>query len=319
MTTLVLQPEGAEAARFLALSGPRDRSIPRTAIFLLLAIGLGGLAALVAGLAVTLAFAAPRAATGHVSLGDAIGVLVDSGRVPRSLFSYAYEFSVAGLATYAAAGVALLLAARIYARPLRSFLTAASRFRWRLVGAGFVVAAPLVALQFLIERLGSVEVIHAPILTPGANVGERLGYGAVAAGCLYIAAFSEEALFRGWLLQQTAVRTRSVAIILAVNGVFFSLAHFDPSVTGFLVRAVMGAGWAWLALRTAGVEFTTGAHLANNLFVALFIAPVTFVAPKADPFDIRPALAELALMGVMIGAVELWTRGRSRAAGEAAA
>jgi len=317
--TTILQPEDAEAASFLGLSGPRDRSLPRTALFLLLAIGLGGLAALVAGLALTLVFAAQHVATGRASLGDAIGVLVDSGRVPRSLFSYAYEFSVAGLTTYAAAAVALLLAARIYARPQRTFLTAASRFRWRLVGAGLVVAAPLVALQFLVERLASVEVIHAPILTPGANVGERLGYGVVAAGCLYLAAFSEEALFRGWLLQQTGVRTRSLAIILAVNGVFFSLAHFDPSVTGFLVRAVMGAGWAWLALRTAGVEFTTGAHLANNLFVALFVAPVKFVAPKAAPFDIRPALTELALMGIMIAAVELWTRGRSRAAEQAVA
>jgi membrane protease YdiL (CAAX protease family) len=264
-------------------------------------------------------FAAQHAAAGHASLGQAIGVLLDSGRVPRNLFSYAYEYSVTGLGTYAAAGAALLLAAWLFARPLRSFLTAASRFRWRLVGAGFVVAAPLVTLQFLIERIGSTEVIHAPILTPGASVGERLGYGAIAAACLYLAAFSEEALFRGWLLQQTAVRTRSLAIILAVNGVFFSLAHFDPNVTSFLVRAVMGAGWAWLALRTAGVEFTTGAHLANNLFVALFIAPVTFVAPKATPFDIRPAIAELALMGVMIGAVELWMRGRSRAAAEALA
>jgi hypothetical protein len=319
MTRPILQPESTEVAGFLGLSGPRDRSIPRTAIFLLLAIGLGGVAALVAGSALTLAFAAQHAAAERAGFGDAISVIVDSGRVPRSLLSYAYEFSVAGLATYAATAVALLLAARIYARPLRSFLTAAGRFRWRLVGAGFVVAAPLVALQFLIERLGTVEVIHAPILTPGANVGERLGYGVVAAVFLYLAAFSEEALFRGWLLQQTGVRTRSLVSILAVNGVFFSLAHFDPSVTGFLVRAVMGAGWAWLALRTAGVEFTTGAHLANNLFVALFVAPVKFVPPRAAPFDIRPAIAEMALMGVMIGAVELWTRGRSHTAREAAA
>jgi hypothetical protein len=73
----------------------------------------------------------------------------------------------------------------------------------------------------------------------------------------------------------------------------------------------MGAGWAWIALRTAGVEFTTGAHLANNLFVALFVAPVKFVSPAAaGPADLRPALIELAIVLAMVGIVEVWLKRR---------
>jgi hypothetical protein len=300
---------------FLDEGGPKDRQFGRVALFVAATLVVGSLVVLAVSLGVTLAFAAQRAAAAHTGLAgfaDALGVLTNSGRKPRSLASYAYEFLVAGLASYAAAMVALLLASRIFGRRLRSFLTAARRFRWTRVGTGFALGLPLVALAFAAERLASHEPLAAPILTPGEPLAGRAAYAVLAAVCLYLAAFAEEALFRGWLLQQTAAWTRRLPVILAVNGLFFSLAHFDPSLSGFLVRMVMGAGWAWLAIRTAGVEFTTGAHLANNLFVALFVAPVKFVAPAKSRGDgsIVPALVELALILAMVAAVEAWLRRR---------
>jgi membrane protease YdiL (CAAX protease family) len=302
---------------FLALAG-EPRGASRTVVFLLLAVPAALTAALVTGLVVTLVAAAGLAGASGQDLLQAVGVLIDSARAPRPLISYAFELVVAGLSSYAAAMAALAIAARIYRRPLRSFLTAAARFRWRAVGAGLLVGFPLVAAAYLLERIGSHEAAAAPLLRPDAGGLERLGYAACAAAMLYLAAFAEEALFRGWLLQQTATWTRRLAIILAVNGVVFSLAHFDPNPASFLVRAVMGAGWAWIALRTDGVEFTTGAHLANNLFVALFVAPVSFAAVKPAPFDYRPALVELAVVLLMAGIVELYAR-RSAARPEPAA
>ena len=299
---------------FLAGAGERDRRPGAAAVLVIVGLTCAFLAALVVGLGVTLAFAAVRWAASGTSFVDAITALTQAPRPGRTLPSYGYEMTVAGLASLAAAGAVLALAARIYRRPMRSFLTAAPRFRWTAVAAGFAVGFPLVGLAFLGERALDPSPLAAPILAQAASAPDKLAYAAMAAVCLYLAAFAEEAIFRGWLLQQTGAWTRNLAIILGVNGVLFSLAHFDPDPTSFLVRGVMGAGWAWIALRTAGVEFTTGAHLANNLFVALFVMPVTFAPPKAGQGGLAPALIELAIVLAMAGIVEAWSRRRSRAA-----
>jgi membrane protease YdiL (CAAX protease family) len=287
--------------------GALDRKPARVAGFVVSASGLAVLVALSSALVLTLVFAFAAANGELIHLPAAIATLTDSARPGRSLISYAFELSVAGVCTYLAALAVLALARRIFKRPIRTFLTSAPRFRWGVVLAGFVLGLPMVALGFLGERLGDTSPLSPPILTADAGL-QVLGYAGIAAVCLYLAAFAEEAIFRGWLLQQTAAWTRNLPIILGVNGVLFSLVHFDPVLSNFLVRAIMGAGWAWIALRTGGVEFTTGAHLANNLFVALFVAPVKFVAPAPEAEGWVPALIETAVLLAIAGAVEIYVR-----------
>ena len=306
MDAVIRDTEQTDAFPFLRLAGARDPG--RLVLFLVLGVLAAGVAGLLAGLAITLGFAVARAGGNPRAVADALDSLTRNAASGRPLLSYSYELTVAGVASIAAAWAALAVASGIFGRPIRSFLTAAPRFRWRVVGAGFAVGFPLVAVAFLAERAFAPSPLAAPILTPGAGVGARAAYALIAAACLYLAAFAEEALFRGWLLQQTAAWTRNLIVILAVNGALFSLAHFDPNPANLLLRAVMGAGWAWIALRTAGVEFTTGAHLANNLFIALFVMPVSFAPAKSGPFDIRPALVELATVLILAGVVELRLR-----------
>ena len=308
MHAVIRDTEQTDAFPFLTLAGARERDPGRLVLFLVLGVLAAGVGGLLAGLAITLGFAVARAGGDPRAVADALDGLTRNAASGRPLLSYSYELTVAGVASIAAAWAALAVASGIFGRPIRSFLTAAPRFRWRVVGAGFAVGFPLVAVAFLAERAFAPSPLAAPILTPGAGVGARAAYAPIAAACLYLAAFAEEALFRGWLLQQTAAWTRNLIVILAVNGALFSLAHFDPNPANLLLRAVMGAGWAWIALRTAGVEFTTGAHLANNLFIALFVMPVSFTPAKPGPFDIRPALVELATVLILAGVVELRLR-----------
>ena len=308
MHAVIRDTEQTDAFPFLTLAGARERDPGRLVLFLVLGVLAAGVGGLLAGLAITLGFAVARAGGNPRAVADALDSLTRNAASGRPLLSYSYELTVAGVASIAAAWAALAVASGIFGRPIRSFLTAAPRFRWRVVGAGFAVGFPLVAVAFLAERAFAPSPLAAPILTPGAGAGERAAYALIAAACLYLAAFAEEALFRGWLLQQTAAWTRNLIVILALNGALFSLAHFDPNPANLLLRAVMGAGWAWIALRTAGVEFTTGAHLANNLFIALFVMPVSFAPAKSGPFDIRPALVELAMVLILAGVVELRLR-----------
>ncbi len=295
---LTLMSEAIPA--FLAPVGASERRIGRLVLFVVLAIVL----ALGANLAVLLAVSAVASALSGQPMTEMLGGLASGGPADRSLISYGYEFAVAGLSLYTTAVIWVGLAARFNKRPMRSFITAAPRFRWRMVGLGFLVAAPLVALALLAEMAMTGTPFDPPVLK-AASLGEAVGYAAIAAVCLFLAALAEEMIFRGWLLQQTAAFTRSIAVLVIVNGAIFSLAHFDPDPGAFAVRAAMGAGWAWIALRLGGLEFAAGAHLANNLAISLLAQPLTLAPPSGEAADPGSVLLQLGVVAATVAAVEI--------------
>jgi len=241
---------------------------------------------------------------------EAINILTDFGRTGRTLQSYAFEPALAGLSSFTAAWTFIAVAARIDRRSRLSFLTVAPRFRWRLVCLGLAVATPILGVSVIMAYLTG-DAAQPPILTPGVPVWARLTYVAASAVFLCLAALAEEMLFRGWLLQQTAVFVRRVALLLALNGLLFSLAHADPNLGSFLIRAAMGAAWAWVVLRTGGLEFALGAHLANNLLVSLFVKPVSLAPIVVRPVDYLEITIEVVGLALIVGAVEWLVRTRA--------
>jgi len=291
---------------FLAPVGESERRLPRLGAFVALGIVLAILAITLA-VAVVMGVSVAVLTSHGQSVTQALDTLTQSDRTGRTLLSYSYELATAGLSLFAAAAVIIALAARFHRRPIRSFITSAPRFRWRLFGLGVAVAVPVILLAVLAELSWNDTPLDIPILH-GASLADALGYAAVAAVFLFLAALAEEMVFRGWLLQQTSAFTRNVFIMVAVNGVLFSLIHLDPNPGAFVVRAIMGAGWAWIALRLGGLEFGVGAHLANNMIVCLLVKPLTLTPPVAEETDYRSVLAQLAIVGVTIAVVEWLTR-----------
>ncbi|HEX5777141.1 MAG TPA: CPBP family intramembrane glutamic endopeptidase [Caulobacteraceae bacterium] len=309
MTDMILDRQGRmrDTPPFLAPVTTRERHIGR----LLLLIVLGGLFSIITSvIAVMLVSVVASNVTGQ-SLGEAMKALVEGGPEDRSLISYAFEFSAIGLSLFAMAASFLAIAGWLYKRPVKSFITAAPRFRWGLVAIGFAVAAPLVGLAIAAE-VAIGETTLAPPILRATDWTEAAGYIGVAVVFLFLAALAEEMFFRGWLLQQTSAFTRSIPILLIVNGVLFSLVHGDPDPGAFVVRAAMGIGWCWVGLRLGGLEFATGAHLANNLAVTLFIQPLTLKLPTGEASDLRSVAVQLAIVAVTVAVVEYGLR-RKRA------
>jgi membrane protease YdiL (CAAX protease family) len=304
MDRLILDRRGPllETPPFLALAGERERSLARLPGFIALCVVLATLGS-VAVVVVILIIAGVLMGADGQSFTEALATLMDADRAGRSLASYAYEFSMVGLSLFAAAIAIIGLASRFYQRPMRSFLTVAPRFRWRLMLLGIAVATPIIALAVFAELAFSGVPLEPPILR-AQSLADGATYVAIAVVFLFLAALAEEMIFRGWLLQQTGALTRNLFVILAVNGVLFSLIHLDPDPGAFVVRAVMGAGWAWIALRLGGVEFGTGAHLANNMAVTLFVQPLTLTPPTGEATDYRSVLVQLAIVAVTIAVVE---------------
>lgn len=246
---------------FLALTTPRDRDPRRVAAML----AAGPAAVVVLSFAVIIALFAG----GHAA-GFPVNVLGgEMAGLPRLLISSVYIFEVGiGLA---AAALGLLLAARlIFRRPLRSWITAAPRFRLSLLAWGVAAGAVAIAVLNLISAFAPTTGGEAPILDPAYPVKDRLAYVAASGLGFLIAAWAEEVVFRGYLLQQVSAFTRRLWLVLLINGLVFALFHLEFDPGALAARALLGMVFAWATLRLGGLEFGIGAHAAQNLGVALF-------------------------------------------------
>lgn len=201
---------------------------------------------------------------------------------------------------------ALLAARVIFDRPVATWVTAAPRFRKTLLLLGAAATIPAVGLLMALDVLLFGGDLQFPILDP-TGLDLKLGYLCAMVVGLLAAAAAEEVVFRGYVLQQTAAFTRNIWVIVAVNGVLFSLFHleFDPSALA--ARALAGAAFAWAALRLGGLEFAIGAHLAANLMLALFQAPMLPEDPPAAG-GMDEVLGELALAAYTVWIVEILRR-----------
>ena len=87
----------------------------------------------------------------------------------------------------------------------------------------------------------------------------------------------EEILFRGYFLQGLGLFTKNPVLLSLIVGSLFMVAHLaNPETTYGMAKymtILMATGtiWALIAIKGNGLELPFGFHLANNLFVFLFI------------------------------------------------
>jgi membrane protease YdiL (CAAX protease family) len=189
-----------------------------------------------------------------------------------------------------------------------SYLTTAPKFRWRLtllaIGLSFLVIGPVVALGQLTDP-------HAPappLLSLATTLGSRTLYGIACVLLLIPAAAAEELVFRGWLLRQTAALSKNPIFLMAVNGVVFSAVHGEFAPDPFLTRALMGAGFVYMTLRLKGVEFSIGAHAANNILIVLFIQPLSLKPTTSSGLTGASLFQDLFLFFSYVAMAELTAR-----------
>jgi membrane protease YdiL (CAAX protease family) len=260
---------------FLATVDATDRSLWRVAATLVGGVGGGFLVAALGSALVLVAVvltslpitAIPTEGPGKIAaLIGANGGTFESALV---ILMLAVGANVPWAATFVG------FAALIGRRRILEYVTAAPRFRWRLLVSGLVLSlislGPLVAVTLLSDP-------HAqppPVMTLAHDASARALYIVASIGLLIPAAAAEEVVFRGWLLRQSGAFTRNPIMLMAVNGVLFSAVHLDFAPDAFLMRALMGAGFVYMTLRLGGIEFSTGAHAANNILIVLFVQPLT--------------------------------------------
>lgn len=255
-----------------------------------------------------------------VAMGAAIGAADAAGWIDREMLGL--DFRAETLAdemgfVAVLAGVLFALSLAILGAAMIAYRRGADAFLWPSPGGGlglflagfgvmFVVSLALWPVMQMMDHSGP-----GPLLDPSEQLDARVAYAGAAALGLLFAAAGEEIAFRGVLLRITAGFTQSLWLILLINGLLFSAIHWDPDPVAFVARAASGMVWCWAALRLGNLAFAIGAHLANNLFIALLLAPISEAAMTGQGIPVEVlALEGVSLLAVLI-AVELLARRRS--------
>jgi membrane protease YdiL (CAAX protease family) len=240
-------------------------------------------------------------------------VITESGEAPipesprRLILETQFTFVLAIVLAWMA--VAVLIGARlVFHRPAWTFVSPATPFRLRLLGAGFVLFGAIALASLAVERALRGEALAPPVFDADYLLHTRLIYAGGSALFLLLAAAAEELVFRGVLLQATGAVVRSLPVLIVVNGLVFSAFHLDPSPGAFAARAISGAVWTWTVLRLAGLEFAVGAHLANNLVVALLVEPISTAAQPGRDYPLEAIVADVVATAVMAGCLLLALR-----------
>ena len=301
--------EPAPSSPFLAYVSPQDRSPLRVGLWLALGLPLAIFSFVLVG------SAAQALDPALIDLAKADGAVSGAHRLLS-------ECRLLGFSAFLELGaaMAILAAARIaFQRQAWTFVTPAHRFAPWLLVAGALAFGLLAASSLGIDLLQGAK-LTPPILDPKELQTDRLVYALASAPLILLAAAAEEILFRGVLLQVTGAFVKTRLGLCVVNGLVFALLHADPSPVAFMALAIMGAVFAYSVLELGGLEFSLGAHFANNSLILLLEAPLS-AAAKAAPFqwsDLAKADTWIglgqsaAISGLTLVAVLLISRARAR-------
>jgi len=296
------------SSAFIAELDPREKNLGRFLATLASGVVGGFLIGLVVGLAALLAVGLFTGAfnDGVSQIAPHIEALVgaDGATVTSALTLVLLALATNG--PWAATFV--VVAALFSGRRILSYLTAAPRFRWRLLVCGLVLAALFMAPVVAASRLSDPHAAPPPMLSLATTLPGQIGYTLACFLLLIPAAAAEEVVFRGWLLRQSAALTRNPFFLMALNGVLFSAVHGEFAPEAFLERALMGAGFVYMTLRLGGIEFSTGAHAANNIMIVLFIQPISLKAAPSSGISLDSLLEDVFLICSYVLMTELTAR-----------
>jgi membrane protease YdiL (CAAX protease family) len=181
--------------------------------------------------------------------------------------------------TFAGFHVGLLLVLPVlHRRGYRSLFGPTRRLNLRHFGFGVAVTVVLAMGLYslmIVEHLVLPEGV-APEIARGQPVTPWLIGLIPALALILFQTFAEEAVFRGYLLQQLRARFRSVWVWGILPSLAFGALHFDAASFGVinasayvLNATVMGTLAALVTLRTGNLGAAAGLHFGNNAALVL--------------------------------------------------
>jgi CAAX protease family protein len=174
---------------------------------------------------------------------------------------------ITGLAAF------ILLIKPLNSRTIRSVINGTTRIRWNRFFIAFSVWLGLSALYFIFYL--KINPQNFSINNKGFSI---IILAVISLALIPFQAGFEEILFRGYLMQGFAVILRYRWFPLIMTSVLFGLMHgLNPEVKeyGFLTMMpqyiIFGLIFGVITILDDGIEASTGAHAANNIFLCIMV------------------------------------------------
>lgn len=198
----------------------------------------------------------------------------------------------------------------VHHKKFLSVINTVSGLRWKLLLKGLVLWALILfilSLPSLIFNQGGYEITY--------NSKSFLILLIICLLAFPIQASFEEILFRGYLMQGFSLVSKKPWVPLLLTSLIFGSVHvlngtnlyMDLSIVAstFIIGMMLGI----IALGDNGIETAMGVHIANNLYVALFLnsadsglpgLPSMVTTQASEPFSGLPFLILAALLMITI-------------------
>lgn len=160
----------------------------------------------------------------------------------------------------------------IFQRPLRTFLTARTRFDFKRFFFSFGLWSALMMVSFF---LTFIDYNHHLVW----NFQSDKFFYLLIIAILFVPVQTgfEEIFFRGFLLQLFGKSTQKGIYLILINGALFGALHLmNPEIeilgfTAVIFYIVSGLFTTLIAILDDGIELSWGFHLANNLFGIILV------------------------------------------------
>ncbi len=168
------------------------------------------------------------------------------------------------------------------------------RFRWLLACAGMSMVVWAVLL--VLGTGGALTTRKAPI---DSGV---VWFLIVVLLTTPLQAAGEEYLFRGLLLQGLGATRLPTWVCCCLSGVIFATAHAQFSPPLFADRFLLGSVFAFLAVKTGGLEAGIAIHAVKNLAGLIPAALLDDVSETLDPQGVTwlPLIIDLVLLAILV-------------------
>ena len=161
----------------------------------------------------------------------------------------------------------------IHKRSIKSLITSKNKINWRKIIWGFSVFASLLVITQLVDFLLN----PSDYQWNNVKLTQYIPLLLITLFLVPIQTTTEEIFFRGLLMQWLGKIIINPFILALIVGIIFAACHFtNPEMNQAAILVgldyiLVGFFLTFISVKTKSLEFTIGAHAANNMFLSLFV------------------------------------------------
>ncbi|GAB4043834.1 CPBP family intramembrane glutamic endopeptidase [Spirosoma litoris] len=134
----------------------------------------------------------------------------------------------------------------------------------------------------------------------------------IAASAIFIQSFTEEVIFRGYLLQSASLVLKRTSFLVVIPSCVFGLLHLQNGLSDCLLASLFGCLLSLIVLERENLGFVSGVHFINNFIFGYVVESAGQPTSEPDFFALDPV--DIALTCCQFGLLFVYVSYRQKLA-----